>query len=1153
MSFVHLHNHSHYSVLDGAIPVDKLIGKAVELGMNAVALTDHGNMCGAIEFYSAAQKKGIKPLIGQEFYVAPDSRFNKDIAKDEDKNHHLLLIAENNAGYQNLLKLSSAGYTEGYYYKPRIDKELLEKHHEGLICGSACLGGEIPILIRRKKLEEARKSAAWFKELFGRDHYYLEVQDHGIPEQKYVNEELIKISDEIDIPLIATNDCHYLNKSDAYAHEVLLCIQTQKLIDDPDHMRFDTDQFYFKTEEEMSSLFAEIPDAIYNTQMIADMCDVKLDLFHPVLPTFKVPDEFTLDTYLRHLVDIGVKKRYGENPSKEVMERVEYELKVITSMGFSGYFLIVWDFINHSRSVGIPVGPGRGSAAGSIISYCIGITQLDPLRYNLLFERFLNPDRKEMPDMDIDFCGQKRELVIDYVKQKYGADHVSQIMAYNTMQPKAAFKDVARVMNIPFAEANELSKFIQNDTLKESIENSDELKKFMRESESHRKLLDTAVRLEGLVRSFGKHAAGVVISKDPLTESVPLYRDSKDGSIATQYDKVFVEAAGLVKMDFLGLVNLTIIQNCLDNIKKSRGIDLDLSTLPLDDTKTYKLLEEADTIGVFQLESSGMQGLIRKLGPTNFDDIVALLALYRPGPLQSGMVDQYIERKRHPEKITYPHPSLEPALCDTMGVFIYQEQVMLTSRIMGGFTMGESDKLRKAMGKKKVEIVNDMRDKFLKGAKEKKIDPAIAEDVYDKMAKFAEYGFNKSHSAAYGLVTYHTAYLKAHYATEYMSALLTSAAGKQDDVIKYIADCRAHQIEVLPPDVNKSDFDFALEGDRKIRFGFRAIKGVGDKAIESIIEGREKCGGFTNMYSFLENVDASAVNKGALEAMIKAGAFTSVHPVRSELLASLDNLLEVAKSIQKDKKSGQGNLFGVCTEENGASSDGVDLVKQEEWPEHVRLGFEKEVLGLYVSGHPLRKYEKEIRLYSSCGTISELHGKYVNVEAQCTLAGILTGQTLKTSQKSGSNFAVAKLEDISSSIEVMFFKRILGKSEPIIFSDQPVIVSGKIKFDENGEPDKLIAETIKPLKEARREIITAVHVRIDPIGMDDGTLTSLKNVFTKHKGECYVYFHVDKAGQKSPTIVKVHNSIRIKPSDEFIGEVTQLIGKDTVRYTLRGA
>jgi DNA polymerase III subunit alpha len=1151
MSFIHLHNHSHYSVLDGAIPVDKMVAKAVELGMNAVALTDHGNMCGAIEFYETAVKKGIKPLIGQEFYVAPDSRFNRETGRDEEKNHHLLIIAKDLTGYKNLMKLSSLAYTEGFYYKPRIDKELLEKHHEGLIAGSACLGGEIPVLIRKKKYDEARKSAAWFKELFGKEHYYLEVQDHGIAEQKTVNEELIRISDEIDIPLIATNDCHYLSKSDAYAHEVLLCIQTQKLIEDPDRMRFESDQFYFKSEDEMSALFGDIPDAIYNTQTIADMCDLKLSLHQAILPSFNVPEGFTLDTYLRHLVKEGAAKRYNGNVPRDAEERIEYELKVIISMGFSGYFLVVWDFINYSRSAGIPVGPGRGSAAGSIVSYCLGITQLDPLRYNLLFERFLNPDRREMPDMDIDFCAEGREGVIRYVKQKYGEDHVSQIMAYNTMQPKAAFKDVARVMNIPFAEANELSKCIREETLAESLKKSDELQTFVRASESNRRLLDTAIRLEGLVRSLGKHAAGVVISKDPLNDTVPIYRDSKDGSIATQYDKGTVEAAGLVKMDFLGLVNLTIIKRCTDLIKQSKNIDIDITTIPLDDAKSYKLLQDADTLGVFQLESSGMQSLIRKLGPTCFDDIIALLALYRPGPLQSGMVDQFIECKRHPEKVVYPHPSLEGALKDTLGVFIYQEQVMLTSRIMGGFSMSEADKLRKAMGKKISAIVDDMKDKFMKGAAEKKIDKNIAEDVYDKMAKFAEYGFNKSHSAAYGLVTYQTAFLKSHYPTEYMCALLTYAAGKQDDVIKYIADCRAHRIEVLAPDVNCSDFDFTIEGERKIRFGLRAVKGLGDKAIESIIEGRKKHGQFASVSSFLENVELSVVNKGVLESLIKSGAMMSIHANRAELFASIDIMLELAKSLQKDKKSGQGSLFFGGNGENAAHE--IELVTMGDWPEHIRLGFEKEVLGLYLSGHPLQKFEKEIRLYSSCGTIGELQGKFKSTETKCSLAGVLTGQSRKTS-KSGSQFAVATLEDISSSIEVMFFKKTLAASEQLIFADEPVLVTGKISFDENGDPDKMIAESLKPLREARRDIITAVHIKIDPIGLDDAILDSLKKTLSKHKGECVVYFHVDKGGQKNDqTVVKAHNSIRIKPSDELVEEVTQLIGKNSVRYTLRGA
>lgn len=1151
MAFVHLHNHSHYSVLDGAIPVDKMVKRAAELGMNAVALTDHGNMCGAIEFYEAANKNGIKPIIGQEFYMAPGSRFSKETRSGEDTNYHFLLVAKNEEGYKNLMRLSSIGYNEGFYYKPRIDMESLEKHLGGLIAGSACLGGEIPQLILKKKFDEARKVAGRFKEMFGKDHFYLELQDHGIPEQKTVNEELVRMSSELDIPLIATNDCHYLTKSDAYAHEVLLCIQTQKTIDDPTHMRFSSDNFYLKSEEEMDQIFGELPDALFNTQKIADMCDLKLDLGHPILPTFIVPEGHNLDSYLKFLTMEGLKKRFPGGATTEVLERIDFELKVITSMGFSGYFLIVWDFINHARSVGIPVGPGRGSAAGSMVSYCLGITQLDPMRYNLLFERFLNPDRREMPDMDIDFCADHREDVIQYVKQKYGEDHVSQIMAYNTLQPKAAFKDVARVMNIPFDEANKLTKFIQEDTLEGSLKNSDELKEFYRGGDRNKRLIDTAIRIEGLVRSFGKHAAGVVISRDPLTDSVPLYREPRDGSVATQYDKVMVEKAGLVKMDFLGLVNLTIIQRCLELIEKHRKIKLDIGEVPIDDEKTYHLLQEADTIGVFQLESSGMQSLVRKLQPTNFDDIVALIALYRPGPLQSGMVDQYIERKKHPGKIDYPHPSLETTLKDTLGVFIYQEQVMLTSRIMGGFSMGESDKLRKAMSKKKTEIIEELKDKFLKGAKDKGIDLAIADDVYDKMSKFGEYGFNKSHSAAYGLVTYHTAYLKAHYCTEYMCALLTSASGKQDDVIKYIADCRAHGIAVLPPDVNMSDFNFTIEGAKKIRFGFRAVKGIGDKAIESILNARNETGKFSTITSFLENVEIGVVNKGVLEALIKAGAFESVHTNRAELLSSIDTMIESAKALQKDKISGQASLFG---EAQGVTLD-IELTKMQDLPENMKLGFEKEVLGLYVSGHPLQKFEKEIRLYSSCGSIAELEGKNKGQEGDyvCSLAGILTSQTRKISQKNGNPFAVAVLEDLATTIEVLFFKKVLEKSEPLIFSDEPVLVTGKIAFDDSGEPQKMIADSIKSLKEARREAVSAIHIKIDPLGLDDDTLESLKKVFDAHKGNCEVYFHVETGlKSKERKIIKAHNSIRVKASHELIEEIQKLMGKDTIRYTLRG-
>jgi DNA polymerase-3 subunit alpha len=1153
MSFIHLHNHSHYSVLDGAVPVDKMVKRAVEFGMNAVALTDHGNMCGAIEFYEAARKAGIKPILGQEFYVAIGSRFGREVIKGEGTNHHLLLLAESLDGYKNLLRLSSLGYTEGYYYKPRIDYELIEKHSKGLICGSACIGGEIPQLILKGRLKEARDAAGKLNEIFGKDHFYLELQDHGIPEQRTVNEELIKMSSEMNIGLIATNDCHYLRKEDAYAHEVLLCIQTGKTMNDPSHMKFSSDNFYFKTEQEMEKIFGEYPDALFNTQKIADMCDVTLELHHPILPTFQVPEGFNLDTYLRHLVMEGAHTRYPDGIPPAAQERIDYELKVVTNMGFPGYFLIVWDFIKYSRSVGIPVGPGRGSAAGSIAAYCLGITQLDPLKYNLLFERFLNPDRKEMPDMDIDFCANRREEVITYVKEKYGYDHVSQIMAYGTMQPKAAFKDVARVMEVPFSEANEITKYITKDTLSESIKESEELQKFIKSGDNARRLMDTAMKLEGLVRSFGRHAAGVVISKDPLSECVPLYRDSKDESVAAQYDKVMVEAAGLVKMDFLGLVNLSIIDQCLGHIKKTKGIDLDLSTIPLDDPLTYKILQDADALGIFQLESGGMQNLLRKLGPTCFDDIVALVALYRPGPLQSGMVDQFIERKRHPEKVEYAHPLLEPVLKDTLGVIVYQEQVMLISRVMGNFSMGESDKLRKAMSKKKQDTISEMKEKFIKGAKELKFDPALADDIYEKMSKFGEYGFNKSHSAAYGLVTYQTAYLKAHYTTEYMAALMSFAAGKQEDIIKYIADCKAHNIEVLAPDVNRSSFDFSIEGDRRIRYGLRAVKGIGDKAIESIVRARQEEGAFTSLTSFFSNIDISVVNKGVLEALIKSGGFDSIHPNRAEMLVSSDPLIDAAKAMQKDKRSGQGSLFGGG-DEGSAGSDAMPIVKTAEWPENIKLAFEKEVMGLYISGHPLQKYEKEIKLYSSAGSIIDLVDKYKNQEIPITLAGVLTNQQRKTSQKNGNAFAVAVLEDLAGQVETLFFRKILEANEPLIFSDEPVIIQGKLSFDETGSPKKLIADSIKTIKEARRSAAAAVHIKIDPIGMDEDTMRTIKKVFDTHKGNCPVFFHVTvnaKTGEEK--IVKAHNSIGVKPSDELVTEVSALVGKDTVRYSFRNA
>jgi len=1148
MEFVHLHNHTHYSVLDGAITVDKLLDKTAELGMQAVAMTDHGNMCGAIEFYKKAKARGIKPIIGQEFYIAPDSRFNRKYEKGMPHNYHLLLLAENLEGYKSLLALSSVGYVDGFYYKPRIDFETLEKYHKGLICASACLGGEIPSLIMRKKYDEARKVAQKYKDLFGKDRYYLELQDHGIPEQKPVNEEVAKISNELNIPLIATNDAHYLDKEDAYAHSVLLCIQTGKTMDDETRMQFPTEEFYIKSTEEMQSLFSKYPEAISNTKKIADMCNIELILDEPVLPSFKVPDGHDLDSYLRELVYKGAYQNYGETLSQEVKDRIEYEISVITSMQFSGYFLIVWDFINHAKEQGIPVGPGRGSAAGSIVSYCMGITLLNPLKYNLLFERFLNPDRNEMPDMDIDFCGQRREEVIQYVRDKYGENHVSQIMAFNTMQPKAAVKDVARALNIPFAEANQISKHIEEKTLKKSLDQSKELTEFYKGSELGKKLIDTAMKLEGMVRSFGKHAAGVVISKDILTEYVPLYKDTKDGSISSQYEKGNSESAGLVKMDFLGLKNLSIIDHCLKLIKQNQNIDLDINAIPLDDAQVYKLLQEADTNGVFQLESSGMQAMLKRLGPTCFDDIIAAVALYRPGPLDSGMTDQFIKRKRDSKLVDYPHPTLEPVLNDTLGVIVYQEQVMKISQVMGGFSLAEADKLRKAMGKKKMEIVKDMEEQFLGGAKKRKIDTKLAEEVYDAMSKFAEYGFNKSHAAAYGLVTYQTAYLKSHYRTEYMAALLSASTGEQKDITRYINDSKTKNIEVLAPDINKSSLDFTIENNTKIRFGFRAIKGVGDKAIESILNARNEINEFANLKDFLENIDLSTVNKGVIESAIKAGAFDKIHSNRAQLFNSVDIMLETAKRLQVDKKSGQGNLFAFGSEPGEQTESEIHLIPTPDWIESARLNFEKEIVGLYLTGHPLAKYEQEIKAYSTCGSISDLEEKVSAGATSASLVGLFEAPR-RIITKKGKAMAIAALEDMESSVQVIIFPKTFTKYEHLIFTGEPVMVTGKIEVEEE-TTIKIFAEEIKTLNDARKNSISGVHINIDSLKIEDSIFRDLKSIIQEHKGACPIFFHVD-IKKENEKIVRAHRTFNIQPTDDLIKKLTSLIGKDCVRYSFK--
>ncbi len=1151
MDFIHLHNHSDYSVLDGAITVKKLVNRAVEMGMRGVAVTDHGNLFGAIEFYQEAQKNGIKPIIGQEFYIAPETRFKKESEnKGKDSSYHLLLLSKNETGYKNLLKLSSIGYTEGFYYKPRIDHEVLEKYSDGLICATACLKGEVPSLILKGRLKEAREIAGKFKELFGKDNFFLEIQDHNIPEQKTVNAELIKMSGSMDIPLIATNDCHYLKKDDAYSHEILLCIQTGKTFDDTNRMKFHSDQFYFKSPEEMKALFPDNPEAFLNTCKILDMIDLKLTLGGVILPHFEVEKNYTLDSYLKHLVYLGAEKRYPDGIPEVVKERIEYELAVITGMNFSGYFLIVWDFIEYARKMNIPVGPGRGSAAGSIVSYCLKITDLDPLKYNLLFERFLNPDRNEMPDIDIDFCADRREEVIEYVKNKYGQDHVSQINTFNKMTAKAVLKDVARVMNVPFADANQVTKLIPSfSTLDDTLRDVPEFKKLYNDNNEWKSHINTARTLEGLCRSVGKHAAGVVISRGPMAEHVPLYRDSSDGSISSQFEKGDLEKAGLVKMDFLGLKNLTIIDKCLKLIKKHRGVDIDISIIPFDDKKTFKLLQNANTNGVFQLESSGMQKILRELGPTEFEDIIAIVALFRPGPLDSGMTKDFITRKRNPNKINYAHPLLEPILKDTLGVIVYQEQVMQISQAMGGFSMPEADKLRKAMGKKIAQIVDSMEDKFLKGAEERKINPKIAKEIYSAMRDFGRYGFNKSHSAAYAVISYQTAFLKANYTIEYMTALLSSQPDNQDDVIQYINDCKAMGIQVLPPDINTSDYDFTVHGS-SIRYGLGAIKGVGSKIIDAIISSRNKCKRFNKLREFLENIDLGVMNKGVLEALIKAGALDSVFTNRAMLFNSIDLISEIAKNLQIDKKTGQGNLFeqvGLSgNEESGPENDRIDLPEAGDWSDKEKLNFEKEVLGVFVSGHPLEKYMDDIAELP-CTPVSEIDA--TSNSGDTFIAGIITNLKVKTT-KNGKLFAIANIEDTGGIIEAVFFPNVYEKYSALIESDDPMVVKGRIEYEDEAVM-KIMVREVKTLKEIKRDSISGIHINFNTASPDEEILKNIKAIIVKYGGngsKCPVFFHLNGNNGNKKTI-KAHHAFNTTPSEKLKAELSALMGADSVYYS----
>jgi len=1128
-SFVHLHCHTEYSLLDGAARIPDLVRSARELGMTSLAITDHGAMFGVIDFYNACRKEEIKPVLGCEVYVATRTMQDKQAGVD-DKQYHLVLLAENDEGYKNLLRLVSLGYTEGFYYKPRVDKDLLYRYNKGLIALSGCLAGEIAHFAMQGEMEKARAAAGEYRDIFG-DAFFLELQDHGLKEQGPVNRALVDIGRQLGIPVVATNDVHYVRKADAEIHDILLCIQTGKTVLDNQRMRFDSQEFFLKSPEEMAAIFGEIPSSLTNTALIAERCQVNLESGKLHLPEYRVPDGYNVDSYLRELCYRGARERYGE-VADEVAARIDFELGVISQMGFSGYFLIVWDFIHYARQKGVLVGPGRGSAAGSIVSYCLGITNLDPLPYGLLFERFLNPERVSMPDIDIDFCFERRQEVIDYVFDRYGRDRVAQIITFGTMAARAAVRDVGRALGMPYAEVDRVAKLIPPElgmTIDKALQ-TQELARLYEGDEQVAKLIDVARALEGMPRHASIHAAGVVIAKETLTNYLPLYRTS-DGVIATQFAKETVEKLGLLKMDLLGLRTLTVIGEAVNLIRETRGTTLDMDALPLDDPATYDLLGRGETIGVFQLESSGMRAILRDLRPEAFEDVIALVALYRPGPLGSGMVDDFIQRKHGVKEVIYLHPLLQPILKDTYGVILYQEQVMRIASDMAGFTLGEADLLRRAMGKKKPEIIAGLRSRFVEGAVKKGVNPSVAGQVFDLMEYFAGYGFNKSHSAAYALIAYQTAYLKANYPAEFMAALLTSVKDHTDKVSVYVEECRRLEIDVLPPDVNESRENFTIAGG-KIRFGLAAIKNVGLGAVQAIIEAREKGGPFKSLVDFLERVDGRLINKRAMESLIKAGAFGSLGAYRSQLLAVLDQALEIAHKAQKEKDSGQMSLFGGF-DEPGASYE-VALPRMTELPRRELLALEKETMGLYISGHPLSQYRHLLRSVSSanCHEVAEM-----TAGKQVILGGLLTGLKRITTKK-GEPMAFFTLEDLTGRVEVVVFPRVFEQARLLLGPDAAVLVTGTVAA--NGDEKKILADSITSLDQG-------AEVRITITDAEQAKLDEAISLLRRYVGPSQV--RIVRVGGDPGRRMKEEFSVDL--ATPVIGKLKELLGSHRVQVRWR--
>ena len=1172
--FVHLHLHSDFSLLDGACDLDKLVHRVHELGMPAVAMTDHGNIFGAVHFVNAANKVGVKPIVGCELYICKKDDHNIERTPPEgDTYNHLLVLAENEEGYRNLVKITSEASLHGFYYKPRVSKKFLAEHSKGLIGLSGCLKGEVAERLTEGNYDAARAATAFYRDLFGKDNFFLEIQDQGLEMEHRIHPGLFQLEKDLGLPMVATNDSHYLCEEDAHAQDVMLCIQTGKSIQDTNRMKFEGTQFFVKSHDEMARVFKDAPAVLSRTLDIAERCSLRLDKIPNPFPDFEVPAGFTIDSYFEHITREGFARRMealrllsGQGRLKHSLadyeQRLSREIGIIQQMKFPGYFLIVWDFIRYAKERSIPVGPGRGSAAGALVAYSLGITDIDPLQHELLFERFLNPERISMPDIDIDFCMNRRGEVIEYVTHKYGRDNVAQIITFGTMAAKAAIKDVGRAMDMPYADVDRIAKMVPttlNIQLDDAIKESAQLQEAYDKDPQVRQLLDTARKLEGMVRNSGVHAAGVVISPRPLTDLVPLHK-TKNDEIVTAFDMNAIEKMGLLKMDFLGLTTLTILDDTLKLIAQSHGkgagmpvlssaegwpspIPITLDDIPLEDHETYeKVFHRGLTSGVFQFESSGMRDVLRRYQPNSIEDLTALNALYRPGPIQGGMIDDFVERKHGRRKVEYELPELKEILQETLGVIVYQEQVMQIANRLAGYSLGDADLLRRAMGKKKPEEMAAQRERFIEGAAQRHFPARKIEKIFDLMKEFAGYGFNKSHSAAYALLAYHTAYLKTHNPVEFMAALLTSVTGSTDDVVKYINECREMGIAVEPPDINVSDANFTPHGEA-IRFGLAAVKNVGGNAIESIVAARKKLGrNFRSLYEFCEEVDLRLLNKRVLESLIKSGAMDCFGR-RAQLMQTLDKAIDRAQKSQRDAESGQHGLFGVFADEPAHETNDA-LPNVPDWDEHTRLAAEKEILGFFITGHPLQKYKDKLLDLNALSTeevnaMKRSTGKDENI----TTAGLI-GNLRVAKSKRGELWAQGSLEDMSGKVELLVFPEAYRKLGEKVKLEVPVLIRGGVRVEE-GANAKLTVNEIIPLDEAKVPLPKALRIRIPLESSTEDTVSALHTLFSERKGEAKVLFDVERQGDFM--VVMEAEGYNVMPDRNFIGRVEELCGRGSVR------